>query len=68
MSDELKWRWKMGYCKGRGISPAQEWAWAEAEQAYLAKMEEAPQDTMEQNGHKRLASGADVARHFAATI
>ena len=59
MSDELKWRWKMGYCKGRGISPAQEWAWAEAEQAYLAKMEEAPQDTMEQNGHIAQQTNGD---------
>lgn len=29
-----QWQWKMGYCKKKGIPPAQKWAWDEAEKAY----------------------------------
>jgi len=29
-----KWIWMMDYCKKRGVSPAQTWAWKQAEEEY----------------------------------
>ena len=30
-----KWIWMMGYCKRKGLPPAQSWAWEEARIAYI---------------------------------
>jgi hypothetical protein len=36
MKSDNKWFWMMAYCKKNNISPAQTWAWCEAEIAYKA--------------------------------
>lgn len=29
-----RWTWMMDYCKSRGLSPAHDWAWSKAENAW----------------------------------
>jgi len=31
---EIKWDWKMDYCRKNNLPPAQSWAWNEADKAY----------------------------------
>lgn len=38
--DKDKWLWMMEYCKKKLIPPAQQWAWKEAENAYIASKEQ----------------------------
>lgn len=32
---EMKWHWKMNWCKTNGVAPASGWAWEKAEIAWL---------------------------------